>query len=1760
MPGNEVGDRIHNFLGGESLSQGQHHSQVFDGTWSGLNNNQWVGSQRQVGGHLVSSLKNFSLHQLADADRGQSGQSSSLQHGLNFTQSGLRPESVRSQSQNQSSNVNGYMQGHQAFQTRQNETNFLGVDTASRGPDLHKKNPMRLDAAESPVNYDFFGGQQQINGQHHGMIQPLPRQQAERTDMQLLQQHAMLKKMQELQRQQLPNSQFQLPEARQLSSVNQVSSVVKQGSDSVSLAPINGVPVHNASNYSWQTENMNENVNANWLQDGATPIMQGSSSGFLFSPEQGQVHLMGLVPRQVDQSFYGISTSGPIVDQYQYSSVQMDEPLMQQVQASSNSFPGNQYAMFQDQVSLQDGSLVSGQGDLGKNVLGAAAGQGLNNGFLSENLQQMTILPKNAVMQESSGRQGHPGPSETSLRKSSIQADPPQAVATLDPTEEKILFGSDDSVWDMFGKSANMGSVLDGMVSSGAFPSLQSGSWSALMQSAVAETPSNDIGIQEEWSGLGMQHNEPASGNMPSSIVNYGSKQESAWADNNFLPASTLNSKPSPMSQRFVKELTEDSSKRLGCSSLRKHVAESAKSLGNASHSPGMQVTANSISGHQQGLAIHSPHGQPQNEPNGWKSIDTASHGVGTISKSQDIQRSLQPSQNSDQRGAMYKERGHSSGFDLRNIKSGNVNSGLGSLQVNGVASDLDNFAEITDKRTTRVTKESSQQLPNSRNLHLWKSVDSQVNRGLSRVPVEYQQIQERSPENLDSSGNNCLDKGASGVNVSGDLNVKETSNDSFCSNLPQYTSTGGTRDNVWLDVNDLQGGKQKSSAHISHKSSVTRKFQYHPMGDLDVEIEPSYGTKSVAHSRATSQHVSQGLKGHDKGYSGQSQLTGHAGGEATEVEKGCFPGVKVDKIPSKSSNPGSAPDRSFGGFVPKKTYPTSQNILELFQKADPPKERGTATRLSSSEHNQSSEMPDAETSDGSVGQFQHNKPIASQGFGLQLGLPSQKFTIPDRAISLQSFPQGVNSPNLVHGSSEEGRKGHTWLDTIASVQSLTHGASHGDRSNVSSVSGQTSNKASQNTMEANVSAGFTSYNPHSKSHLQSQHVSSVGSQGTPKEYVNAPFGVLASQMKQTDDSSVRAQASQGRKSAPCMPKTAPGENLASSEASWPSSSNEINARGPGQHFPVLEASLPSTTSESSQGAFTKNMPNLHASVSAPQHLLGAQSALASQNLFKPNHQSNIKSEASHPGSKKLDDQIAQVVGSGRSEFPADCAKLQSFVGEKPPANAQQVLRENDASQNLAAMQRDIEAFGRSLRPNNAANQNTLLLHQVQALENVEIDPSNRSVKRFKGPDSGLDAQLVGSHGQEEQSYGSSTVMGDAAVNFSSDPSGNSKMPRFSSNTGDDNERRLSSSDMLASSQNDSQHFPNANNPAAVLKGEHSQISPQMAPFWFDRYGMFKNGQMLPVYDAQKLAMMKATEKIFTVGRPPDSLHPLHSSEQVNAAASQLDNAQQSSNLLPVASDHFSPHSLCPDLTNQSLVVVRAKKRKSMTFELLSWHREVTQGPQKPQNISVAEAEWAHAVNRLIEKVEDEPETIEEWSPVLRTRRRLILTTQLMQQLLRAPPRVVFSTDASKNHETVAYFVARSVLGDACCTSYVPESDTADPPDGGCILSEKLKEEKNESILKAAEEIIVRTKKLENYLQSLDKRASILDLRIECQDLGKASVINRFAKFHSRGQGDGAETSSSYAITSSYKFFPHRYVTALPMPRNLPDRVQCHSL
>lgn len=66
---------------------------------------------------------------------------------------------------------------------------------------------------------------------------------------------------------------------------------------------------------------------------------------------------------------------------------------------------------------------------------------------------------------------------------------------------------------------------------------------------------------------------------------------------------------------------------------------------------------------------------------------------------------------------------------------------------------------------------------------------------------------------------------------------------------------------------------------------------------------------------------------------------------------------------------------------------------------------------------------------------------------------------------------------------------------------------------------------------------------------------------------------------------------------------------------------------------------------------------------------------------------------------------------------------------------------------------------------------------------------------------------------------------------------------------------------------------------------------------------------------------------------------------------------------------------------------------------------------------------------------------------------------------------------------------------------------------------------------------------------------------MEVQEVEKISIINRFAMFHSRLQADGADASSLHgAVVNSQKPFPQRYVTAIPLPRNLPDSVQCLSL
>ncbi|GJS39793.1 hypothetical protein Tco_0564836 [Tanacetum coccineum] len=245
----------------------------------------------------------------------------------------------------------------------------------------------------------------------------------------------------------------------------------------------------------------------------------------------------------------------------------------------------------------------------------------------------------------------------------------------------------------------------------------------------------------------------------------------------------------------------------------------------------------------------------------------------------------------------------------------------------------------------------------------------------------------------------------------------------------------------------------------------------------------------------------------------------------------------------------------------------------------------------------------------------------------------------------------------------------------------------------------------------------------------------------------------------------------------------------------------------------------------------------------------------------------------------------------------------------------------------------------------------------------------------------------------------------------------------------------------------------------------------------------------------------------------------------------------------------YLQHLNMPNLVSQS------KKRKFPAYELLPWHKEATKGSARLHNMSIAELEWAQAAKRVPEKLQEEAEALGDSPSMVHPKKRIILTTQLMQVLFQPPPAGILSDDAAACYNTVTYFAARLALGDACSLvnrSHTP-SDISDSSSGKNDIS---KGSGDQNLSKIVEDLIARAKKLEDELLRLENGGSVLEIRMESQDLEKFSLINRFAKFHSRAQMAAAETGSS----GGTKLYPQRYVTASQMPKIVPEGHNCLSL
>lgn len=1834
MPGNEVGDRVHNFFEQQNLSQGLHHSQVVDGNWPVPSNNQWVGNQRQINGPLSTYPKNYHSQQ-SDSERSHGSQSLRVPHGLNYIQLTARPDFSKNQSQNEQLNLNGFMHGHQAFQTRQNEGDCLALDaesdrhyiTSSVTPPLepqqgngpkgleHNKKNSRLETSESPINFDFFGGQQQMNGQHLGMLQA-PRQQFEFSDAHLVQQHVIFKKMQEFRRQQ----QLQQLEARQQSSLNQLPLVGKQAASHL----MNGTPVQTTSNYSLPMEPMGGD--SNWFQRGASPSMQGSSNGPMFPREQGQGLLsMGSVPRQVDQSQYGAPVSSTRSTLSQYSLTPVDNPGVHQISASTSSFPGNQLAALQNQLNMQDGNMVSRQGFHGKNIFENSSVQGLNSEVKLE-----IPLHVNAY-QSSAGRQafhGRPGPDsslETAQGKT-VLASSSQSLPTLDPTEEKILFGTDDNMCNAFGSTNDM---LDGIDISNAFASTQSGTWSALMQSAVGETNADDLNMKEELSSFSFQNAEFCTENHQPTALNSIRKQP-LWAENNLqaplgsttrsisdtvtttvptdhicVPGDSGHQQPgarhaeqadrlqASASHRSIQQSSE-CSKRLDQSPFQKTFAEARLSYASAVHSSDGE-NAKSMSGpwiHQQNIPSYNMGSQLGNNSDGWNSNfhKSVSSSPNAVLKVQDNVKPLHHSQRNDLKKSLHEEAGRggsTSGTDC--VPDTNVD--MENLQLHREDSGLYNVPSIPDPCTLKTSLKTSQHLPNNRQPDNWKHVDSSANENLRKYQHLTRGLQVLGPS---------PDKGADDIReVEESFDKKENSSDSYRSNTSHHTYFAGARENMWVDASDsrsVPGGKQKSSGHVGRKTVGPRKFQYHPMGNLEMDAESSYGSKNVTQSQALSQQVYPGLKHPNQGHFGQPQFVGNIpknsmGKEKVQISDSQADRKELDEVASRGTCKGyvhgnyPSCDIPVGNYAPNKRAQSS-HMLDLLHKVDRSRESVSAAQFS----NQQPEILETESSNGSATHVQRTQSSASHGFGLQLAPPSQGLPISNHPVSSQCSSWALNSLSSSKVSPNIGVTGHMWLPSTTSVH-----PSPSDE--VSREHWNNNNTGSSGRTPLGIGTNFS----HPTNQFQNQ-LTVGGGPGGEKvktdQSISNPFDGNNSGGKQISGSYSRSLAGQPFvESLPRLGSISHDKIFVPTEGSQQSDTNQSHVRGSSKQNLMLEGAvvtLPSVTSGvSQQGVVSTMLPKMWTNV-ASQQVLNTDSSKMSKSQF----QSGSNSEMMSARQNLDDNQDAHKGWSVPSEVGGFSCSPQGTVLEEEQQTKESPWRQaSSENSNLthktmnssqekgyvkhlsvaspsdaATTKKEIEAFGHKLKPNNLLQQNYSFLHQAQAMNYTEIDPSNRGLKRFKGLEPGPEAQQVSLKVGEQllRSFDTSGVR-NASASQSSAIAGDSKMLDISS--GLPNEQDNSYSQHLFGSahprempfaRNDSLD-PSRNHNIAPIRTEHSQINPLMAPTWFDQSGAF-NRQIQQMNDAHKSANAKAMEQQLIVQKISDTACTHHSVENISGAADTNlgSSIQPRSTTMSVGTESVSvTPSLVPEVTDQGLVAI-PKKRKISSFEFIPWNKEVTQVSQSLCNVSMAETDWARAANRMMEKMGDELEMLDDGSSTLRPKRRLVLTSQLMQQLFRPPIASILSTDASTDYESVVYLVARLAIGDACSLTTCHENDMAAALARGNLLSVKLKTSErigDEYFSKVVEDIISRSKKLEKDLLGLDTRASILDLRVECQDLERFSIINRFAKFHGRVQAEVAEASSSFdAVANSQKICLQRYVTALPMPRNLPDRVQCLSL
>ncbi|MQL73318.1 hypothetical protein Taro_005669 [Colocasia esculenta] len=1663
-----------------------------------------------------------------------------------------------------------------------------------------------------------------------GMSQPWSRQQSGYNDMQLWQQQLMYKQLQELQKQQQLQQLDQ--ESWQQNSSSQFSSISKQAALDQLPSVVNGMPMCDVPNHTWQSENVGPESrmpsssqmfvagNMNWAAQQVGPAgAHRFPNGLMLSQDQGPVfRSTGLVPQQLDQSLYGtpVSSNRTLKQLAQIQGVSnygadmmakfVGNPI-EKVPMQSGAFNSFDQGLFQGQINIQDSPIAS-QRFPGKTFFGQLPVQNVSNGIMPENFQQLNALGRGLQAQEFRGGQERADWPGNSREKAVSQVE----MVKLDPTEEKLLFSTDDSPWGASFGSGNIETggthrnLLEANNYVSAFPSVQSGSWSALMQSAVAETSSGDTGVQDEWSGLSFQQKELSSGNRPSMFVD-GGKQQATWAEN-LQSASSLTSRPFPLFDetdvssndrtasvfqhssfkstydhgdevhagvppQSLQQPSKDANDQFDKSQLHNQFLE-----GNGQAQMHFGVTSgdvwagqfyeqqvNSVPAeanlsqhnvqgswaHQQNIPSYNSGAQTQRthtKMNGW-SINES--GGDAILKVHDHDSSAQQNQVNCTKGSMHMQRDQDGNMwkANENQKSapfphsiggfGSGKSGIDIPQVQTGDLHMGSFSGINSNNSKANQDENQQLLARHKSdygKHTYVDSSLKGNEGVGKHQYEannglqvWESSHERKKENNIQKG--ISDDGYTSTNAHAGQPIDS-----------QGFERGRESLHTGSDSHPSASGDQKASDQSVRKNSGPQRFQFHPMGNLGVNVE-AQNSKQNFYPQGPSQTAPHGFKSQESGYLGKSQFAGQVASNSmgdTEKQqlfdsprnvKGSEELHSRGTIFGHDSNIPASLDESAAYFTRNRSSQASQNMLELLHKVDQSRDSGNISSFGFSNHNMISERPDVAASD-MPSNLQHSS--ALQGVGLHLALrsqnslPSQHQQVLNHALSSKA----VLDHNSRHFDSEvEGDKTQMH-PTSASLRPLPTMHELSQRENwyyLSGLSGQPHKETSQSSIQTNSTAMTASILPSARHDLQQQpHVSSASGHLATDQSVNVSSGgqlvldvhnrdpLHIRRLNELQSGDMHDEAVTNQSGQPLLPgvRVSPFGLGSPRDAHMPMGSQPyLNDMGQPRVMSTTSSyprnsgqfSGPGTPSASQrmaqQGAFSTMLHNVWTNVSAQQRLSGNQSTKPTPSMSASVSSGVLDTNASL--SQRAEDQ-----GNKKEQSTASCS-----------TNSQQFTYGEEQTGKDSSM-RQIPQQKVDVAP-----------HISGALQVSESLSQHTAV----GNSSTTIQSLVRLHQQEigRAKYEQGLSLDKRA--------GHASLLNVASSTRD-----------IGSSGHSLKAFDVQHPNYSLLQQVQAMKAIETDPS--KRLGKRPKGADSAI-GAQQVTGKTPQTYIYgynTVIRvPPD--------KELNVSGNQSSFPSDAKMLC------FSSEAN----VDQNIVKTSQLAGKEVNSQVLAGPRnQDVQNHPRSGSITSTSSSVGGTPSRI------DPQMAPSWFGQygnFNNEQTLSMYSGLggPQKTAKAVAQQYFFSKASENSDAPTSAEKRSdpirveSIWQSSSTTAIPDEHASlhyasqEAAEHNLIQRPKKRKTATSELLPWHKEIMHGSERLRSL--RFERRASISDVKMECQDLEKVSMINRFAKFHGRGQTEGAESSSA-SESVPRKIFPQRYVTALSMPGSLPEGVFCLSL